>query len=50
MVPLAMGMMAFRLTHPRAPTPVTEAVDRDDVFLLDACDAPPGPACRRPRR
>ena len=42
MVQMAMGMMGFWVTHPRAPTPAIAAVDRDYVFLLNAYDVTPG--------
>jgi hypothetical protein len=39
---MAMGMMGFWVTHPRAPHPAIAAVDRDYVFLLNAYDVTPG--------
>ncbi len=42
MVQMAMGMMGFWVTHPKAPGGRVAAVDRDDVFLLNAYDVTPG--------
>jgi len=42
MVQMAMGMMGFWVTHPRATSPAIAAVDRDYVFLLNAYDVAPG--------
>ena len=42
MVQMAMGMMGFWVTHPRAKHPLIDAVDRDFVFLLNAYDIDPG--------
>ncbi|MGE0797693.1 MAG: multicopper oxidase family protein [Lautropia sp.] len=42
MVQMAMGMMGFWVTHPRARHPLIERVDRDFVFLLAAYDIEPG--------
>ncbi|HYP33712.1 MAG TPA: multicopper oxidase domain-containing protein, partial [Burkholderiaceae bacterium] len=47
MVQMAMGMMGFWVTHPRAPTPAIAAVDRDYVFLLNAYDVTPGASVPR---
>ncbi|MDM0011756.1 multicopper oxidase domain-containing protein [Variovorax sp. J22P168] len=44
MVQMAMGMMGSWITHPRAPNPLIEAVDRDYVLLLNAYDIEPGSA------
>jgi FtsP/CotA-like multicopper oxidase with cupredoxin domain len=42
MVQMAMGMMGFWVTHPKAKDPLIEEVDRDFVFLLNAYDIEPG--------
>ncbi|MGB6100619.1 MAG: copper oxidase, partial [Comamonas sp.] len=42
MVQMAMGMMGFWVTHPKAPTPLIERVDRDFCFLLSSYDIEPG--------
>ena len=42
MTQMAMGMMGFWITHPKAKTPLIEEVDRDFVFLLSAYDVDPG--------
>ena len=42
MTQMAMGMMGFRITHPRARHPLIAEVDRDYVFLLNAYDIEPG--------
>jgi FtsP/CotA-like multicopper oxidase with cupredoxin domain len=42
MTQMAMGMMGFWITHPRARHPLIERVDRDFVFLLNAYDIDPG--------
>jgi len=42
MVQMAMGMMGFWVTHPRAKHPLIDEVDRDFVFLLNAYDVEPG--------
>jgi FtsP/CotA-like multicopper oxidase with cupredoxin domain len=42
MTQMAMGMMGFWVTHPKAKTPLIEEVDRDFVFLLNAYDIDPG--------
>ncbi len=44
MVQMAMGMMGFWVTHPKAEHPLIEKVDRDFVFLLNAYDVEPGSA------
>jgi len=44
MVQMAMGMMGFWITHPKAAHPLIETVDRDFVFLLNAYDIEPGSA------
>ncbi|MEO7813662.1 MAG: copper oxidase [Usitatibacter sp.] len=46
MVQMAMGMMGFWVTHPRAPKRVAgyQDVDRDFCFLLNAYDIEPGAA------
>ncbi len=47
MVQMAMGMMGFWVTHPKAKHPLIEEVDRDFCFLLNAYDIEPG--SRTPR-
>ena len=42
MVQMAMGMMGFWVTHPKARHPLIDEVDRDFVFLLNAYDIEPG--------
>ena len=42
MTQMAMGMMGFWITHPRAKHPLIDEVDRDFVFLLNAYDIEPG--------
>ena len=42
MVQMAMGMMGFWVTHPKARHPWIDEVDRDFVFLLNAYDIEPG--------
>ena len=42
MVQMAMGMMGFWITHPKAKHPLIDDVDRDFVFLLNAYDIDPG--------
>ena len=42
MTQMAMGMMGFWVTHPRAKHPLIDTVDRDFVFLLNAYDIDPG--------
>ena len=42
MVQMAMGMMGAWITHPKAPHPLIDEVDRDFVFLLNAYDIDPG--------
>ncbi len=42
MTQMAMGMMGFWVTHPRAKNPLIETVDRDFCFLLNAYDIDPG--------
>jgi FtsP/CotA-like multicopper oxidase with cupredoxin domain len=42
MTQMAMGMMGFWVTHPKAPHPLIDQVDRDFVFLLNAYDIEPG--------
>ena len=42
MTQMAMGMMGFWVTHPKAKHPLIEAVDRDFCFLLNAYDVEPG--------
>jgi manganese oxidase len=42
MTQMAMGMMGFWVTHPKARHPLIEEVDRDFVFLLSAYDIDPG--------
>jgi FtsP/CotA-like multicopper oxidase with cupredoxin domain len=42
MTQMAMGMMGFWVTHPKAPTPLIEPVQRDFCFLLSSYDIEPG--------
>jgi FtsP/CotA-like multicopper oxidase with cupredoxin domain len=42
MTQMAMGMMGFWVTHPKAKHPLIDEVDRDFVFLLSAYDIDPG--------
>ena len=42
MTQMAMGMMGFWITHPKARNPLIDDVDRDFVFLLNAYDIEPG--------
>ena len=42
MTQMAMGMMGFWVTHPKAPHPLISEVDRDFCFLLNAYDIEPG--------
>jgi manganese oxidase len=42
MTQMAMGMMGFWVTHPKAKTPLISEVDRDFCFLLNAYDIDPG--------
>jgi FtsP/CotA-like multicopper oxidase with cupredoxin domain len=42
MTQMAMGMMGFWITHPKARHPEIAEVDRDFVFLLNAYDIDPG--------
>ncbi|MES2886905.1 MAG: copper oxidase [Pseudomonadota bacterium] len=42
MTQMAMGMMGFWVTHPKAKHPLIDEVDRDFVFLLSAYDIEPG--------
>jgi hypothetical protein len=42
MTQMAMGMMGFWVTHPKAKHPLIEAADRDFCFLLNAYDVEPG--------
>jgi FtsP/CotA-like multicopper oxidase with cupredoxin domain len=42
MVQMAMGMMGFWITHPKAKHPLIEDVQRDYCFLLNAFDVEPG--------
>ncbi len=44
MVQMAMGMMGFWVTHPKAHHPLISEVDRDFCFLLNAYDIEPGAA------
>jgi manganese oxidase len=44
MTQMAMGMMGFWVTHPRARNPLIDEVDRDFVFLLNNYDIEPGSA------
>lgn len=47
MTQMAMGMMGFWVTHPKARHPLIAEVDRDFVFLLNAYDVEPGSATPR---
>jgi FtsP/CotA-like multicopper oxidase with cupredoxin domain len=42
MTQMAMGMMGFWVTHPKARHPLIDEVNRDFVFLLNAYDIDPG--------
>ena len=42
MTQMAMGMMGFWVTHPKARHPLIDPVDRDFCFLLNAYDIEPG--------
>src|SRR5688500_10533901 len=42
MTQMAMGMMGFWVTHPKAKHPLIDNVDRDFCFLLNAFDIEPG--------
>ncbi len=42
MTQMAMGMMGFWVTHPKAKHPLIDNVDRDFCFLLNAYDVEPG--------
>jgi FtsP/CotA-like multicopper oxidase with cupredoxin domain len=42
MTQMAMGMMGFWVTHPKAAHPLIDPVDRDFCFLLNAYDIDPG--------
>jgi FtsP/CotA-like multicopper oxidase with cupredoxin domain len=42
MTQMAMGMMGFWVTHPKAKHALIDEVDRDFVFLLNAYDIEPG--------
>ncbi|MCJ0762342.1 multicopper oxidase family protein [Variovorax terrae] len=42
MVQMAMGMMGFWVTHPKARHPLIDEVQRDFCFLLNAYDVDPG--------
>lgn len=42
MTQMAMGMMGFWVTHPKARHPLIETVDRDFCFLMNAYDIEPG--------
>jgi FtsP/CotA-like multicopper oxidase with cupredoxin domain len=42
MTQMAMGMMGFWITHPKAHHPLISEVDRDFCFLLNAYDIEPG--------
>ncbi|MGE0315092.1 MAG: multicopper oxidase family protein [Lautropia sp.] len=44
MTQMAMGMMGFWVTHPKARHPLIERVDRDFCILLNAYDIEPGSA------
>jgi FtsP/CotA-like multicopper oxidase with cupredoxin domain len=47
MAQMAMGMMGFWVTHPRAKHALIDEVDRDFCFLLNAYDIEPGSATPR---
>ncbi len=42
MTQMAMGMMGFWVTHPKAPHPAIHKVERDFCFLLSSYDIEPG--------
>ena len=42
MTQMAMGMMGFWVTHPKAKHPLIDEVDRDFCFLLNSYDIDPG--------
>ncbi|RQP22762.1 multicopper oxidase family protein [Piscinibacter terrae] len=44
MTQMAMGMMGFWVTHPKAKHPLIDAADRDFCILLNAYDIEPGAA------
>jgi len=44
MAQMAMGMMGMWITHPKAPHPLIDEVDRDFCFLLNAYNIDPGSA------
>ena len=48
MVQMAMGMMGFWVTHPKAKTLLIDEVQRDFCFLLNAYDIDPGSTTPRP--
>ncbi|WP_295960958.1 copper oxidase [Rhodoferax sp.] len=48
MVQMAMGMMGFWVTHPKAKTPLVAEVQRDFCFLLNSYDISPGSTTPRP--
>nr|WP_315233045.1 copper oxidase [uncultured Albidiferax sp.] len=48
MVQMAMGMMGFWVTHPKAKHPLIDTVQRDFCFLLNAYDIDPGSTTPRP--
>ncbi|MEO5795278.1 MAG: copper oxidase [Rhodoferax sp.] len=48
MLQMAMGMMGFWVTHPKAPTSAIAEVQRDFCFLLNAYDIAPGSTTPRP--
>src|SRR5688572_1521190 len=47
MTQMAMGMMGFWVTHPKAAHPLIDRVDRDFCFLLAGYDIDPGSATPR---
>jgi FtsP/CotA-like multicopper oxidase with cupredoxin domain len=47
MTQMAMGMMGFWVTHPKARHPLIDTVERDYCFLLNAFDIDPGSATPR---
>jgi manganese oxidase len=48
MTQMAMGMMGFWVTHPKASHPLIDVVQRDFCFLLNAYDIAPGSTTPKP--
>ncbi len=48
MTQMAMGMMGFWVTHPKARHPLIDEVQRDFCFLLNAYDVEPGASTPKP--